>query len=90
MPVISSGHAQGIAIKSCRLVQDLKEGDTIITVPLRLSFTDVDSKAEGPASNLPWPVRLAGRILGEYYTPQSPWRPYLHVCAARSLLQAMR
>ena len=59
--------------------QAIPEGEQILTVPLRLSFTDVASKAEGAAANLPWPVRLAARILGEYYEPTSPWKQYLHV-----------
>ena len=54
-------------------------------MPLRLSFTDVPSKAEGAAASLPWPVRLAARILGEYYEPTSPWKQYLHVRPALCL-----
>ena len=76
---------QGSALEAAQPPQSpaqaIAEGEQILTVPLRLSFTDVASKAEGAAAKLPWPVRLAARILGEYYEPTSPWKQYLHVRA---------
>ena len=67
----------------CACLQDIKAGQVLLHLPLRLAITD---HPEDPESNelmyedAPWSLRLACKLLREKAKASaSPWHPYLQV-----------
>ena len=67
----------------CGVLQDIAEGQRLLTVPLRLAIVDYADDPEAEAFGLtsaPWAVRLAVKLLRERAAgADSPWAPYIQV-----------